>query len=444
MIKELSILFLLDFSGSMEQPLKNEIKYKTLQKQSAALLSTFDERSQVRSIVLGSRPDLRCEDLVESTGSPAQQRKYIQSLSPGAFGMTPLAAGLKKAIKSVVDGRVSTVIALTDGGDSCGEDPCKVLSDADDILGKKKKVFNLVLIGFDLKYHKQKLSCFREGRFKNINVVFSEAADGEELQNALKKAQELSLGLSVKAGDLFVSKVEHPEKGTAKDDSKEGRSEHSTSGVNIKSENLENSAFVEVLGAPLGATFLLTGPVKKNWEGPFVVSVPPGPYRLGYESEDGISINLQLARQQRLKIPWAKLLKDPTVSLVLSDAILTTAWTPDDRTVEIHGERKEFTFRLDDTEKIFAIPFGRYQVKVIGPVWVPQMERALEVPHNADMKMSIKDLFHEKVVSVRNPYKGEMSVLEVESSSGAFERHLVRGDGNIPLERGKKFRFLKK
>jgi hypothetical protein len=442
-IKSLGLILLLDYSGSMEQVLDQEAKYKTLQTQTTALISSFKKNEKVQTIVFGSAPKLGCQDIKIESGIISAQVEYLKSLKPGPFGMTPLSKALKIMSKEAIKNKVKTVIALTDGGDSCGQDPCQALADISLSLQKEKTTLNLVFIGFDLKKEKSKLVCLKEKSFKNLNITYLESSDAESLQDLLKQVQyEALLAEGAESARGEVSGVQSLKS------TKGMNSSSQNSSPQIRGEGLSqvfaNVGLLEVVGAPSTAVFNLTGVEQRNWLGPFVVKLIPGKYRLKFQDAMGLEIEIEIKRGQHLKLPWANLISKPIVTLRLQDVVLTTEWTPDEKTKLIHGTSQEFHFRSLDGQPTYPLPFGKYKIKTSSPSWLADLEKSIYFGPGEDVELSIEAMFKDHIKLVDNPFPGVFSVLEIQEAGGRTERHLVTGQKRVPIKKEQEYKFLDK
>jgi len=139
------ILFIVDFSNSMNEYLKGEKKINTAIKVLKSIISRLNPQTCVGLRVYGHRSGfnqfLGCmaSDLI-SPIMPDNRENIYNSLSKvHATGWTPITYSLKKAVNVdfyEIKGQ-KRIILLTDGGENCDESPCdyalKLISERNDI-----------------------------------------------------------------------------------------------------------------------------------------------------------------------------------------------------------------------------------------------------------------------------------------------------------------------
>ena len=127
------ILFILDFSQSMQENIDGESKIDLMLKTMKQILPTIDKNTSVGLRVYGHRNGFTQYDACKASAllvpimpnsSFAIQEKLAKT---NPRGMTPITYSLKKAVELDFVGfnGKKHIILLTDGGENCDESPCK-------------------------------------------------------------------------------------------------------------------------------------------------------------------------------------------------------------------------------------------------------------------------------------------------------------------------------
>ena len=141
------------------------------------------------SLVFGTNPSQGCSDVKTLNLPSAQMSSTLQKMRPGALGKTPLATSLHLLVRKAIKHDAQISVVVTDGADSCGQDPCKALQVGDRELGKAGKKLKVHIIGFDLKNESKKFACFKDLKLDNIEVSMSEASSSSDLQRRIREGQ---------------------------------------------------------------------------------------------------------------------------------------------------------------------------------------------------------------------------------------------------------------
>ncbi|HNW26615.1 MAG TPA: VWA domain-containing protein [Candidatus Gastranaerophilaceae bacterium] len=126
------ILFILDFSGSMDEYLGKEKKVTLMLKTMSQILPFIDKKKQVGLRVYGNRQGFTQYDACKASSllvpiTPASAAEIEMKLAKThPKGMTPITYSLNKAVYSDFLGFSGQkhIILLTDGGENCDESPC--------------------------------------------------------------------------------------------------------------------------------------------------------------------------------------------------------------------------------------------------------------------------------------------------------------------------------
>ena len=442
-MKTLSFLLLLDFSGSMEQQIDEKLKSDILKKETRALISSANENSQSTLIVFGTDPKKQCQDLRVINSNNKELPSQIAKLKPGPFGKTPLSLGLKQMISLSKKNNFQHLIVVTDGADSCDQNPCETLKQQDNEIQKKIKIN---IIGFDLKDDRQKISCFKDLKLKNIDIQLIEANNINELNNAIKNELDMLLKNENTFANLNQSALN-------KNIKQSQLSQKSIEGIKnsfpaLAEFNPKTDAIVEIQGAESDDNFLISGSLfNKNWFGSFPVIAKAGKYDIQFNHANGISISLDLPAGTYTKIPLAKLMKITQSTIEISDPILGLKLVPSNKTTLIHGEVKETHFEAttnsQTNQKNLAI--GEWQVEVESPLWLKSQLKKISIKMNVNKSENINLIsFFQDEIQVLENNSMKVRVLELTHSKlNSVERHLILpNQKRIPILKDHKYQWL--
>lgn len=148
------ILFILDFSNSMNEYLEGRKKVDLMTETMKNILPKLNPNISVGLRVYGHRGGFtpmdacRASSLIEpiSPSNGNNIRNSLYTLKPN--GMTPITYSLKQAIKKDFLGFYGKkhIILLTDGGENCDESPCKYVME----LVKVRKDVQIDVIAFNV------------------------------------------------------------------------------------------------------------------------------------------------------------------------------------------------------------------------------------------------------------------------------------------------------
>ena len=196
--KEL-ILFIVDFSNSMNETIQGTTKIELALKSISNILSRLPNDINIGLRVYGHKnsfnPITSCtaSELLVSPKQNAQQNIISSLYSTKATGWTPITYSLKQAVNSDFINYPKSkkrIILLTDGGENCDENPCeyamKLIQTRDDIF--------IDVIAFDLNDKKanDELRCtalVTKGKFYRANTH-------AQLLNSLEKSFKIKKEVS--------------------------------------------------------------------------------------------------------------------------------------------------------------------------------------------------------------------------------------------------------
>lgn len=149
------ILFILDFSNSMNEFLDGEPKYILMLNTVKKLIAQIPPEVAIGMRVYGHRGGFTPKDMCRASKRIASVCKYnnnnvinsLNGLHPN--GMTPITYSLKQAIKYDfvgISGK-KRIILLTDGGENCDESPCKFVME---LIKTRRDIF-IDVIAFNIE-----------------------------------------------------------------------------------------------------------------------------------------------------------------------------------------------------------------------------------------------------------------------------------------------------
>ncbi len=182
------LVLILDASGSMWGQIDGVNKIVIARQVLGELISELPDDTQVGLIAYGHRREGDCAD-VETLTAPgpldrAALTAQVEGLNPK--GKTPITASLQQGIDLVRSGTSegATLILVSDGLETCGGDPCKLVRDA------RAAGVEIVLhvVGFDVQGEDvSSLECAAQAG----GGLYLDAGNAEELSAALDRAVEV-------------------------------------------------------------------------------------------------------------------------------------------------------------------------------------------------------------------------------------------------------------
>jgi Ca-activated chloride channel family protein len=204
------LLLILDASGSMWGQVSGENKIVIARRVLGKLIADLPDGSEAGLIAYGHRRERDCQDIetIVPLGplDRATLTEKVIGLNPK--GKTPITGSLLKALESVGGaGGPVTILLVSDGIETCGGDPCRVVREA----REGGADFLMHVIGFDVeKVDVAQLECAAQAG----GGLYLGARDAGELKDALHQAVEAPAEypsrLSVKAtaeGELIDATV---------------------------------------------------------------------------------------------------------------------------------------------------------------------------------------------------------------------------------------------
>lgn len=189
------ILFILDFSGSMNDRIGSKKKSDLMLETMAQFLPCINKNSWVGLRVYGHRYGFTAYDsckastlLVPVTQGSASNIQ-AQLFKTKAKGMTPITYSLKKALESDFAGYEGKkhIILLTDGGENCDESPCTWAMEL--IQFRKDVKIDVIAFNIENKDDLEQLECtalVTSGKFHTANTA-AELVEGFRQSLNIKK-----------------------------------------------------------------------------------------------------------------------------------------------------------------------------------------------------------------------------------------------------------------
>jgi Ca-activated chloride channel family protein len=179
--QEQRVHFVLDASGSMWGQIEGRSKIEIAREAFAEMLGEWPSGTQLGMTAYGHRRKGDCGDIeaLFATGAhdPDALVKRVNSIKPK--GKTPLYDAVAFAAESLdFQNKNATVILLSDGKETCTEDPCGKLK----ALAQKGVKLTVHIIGFDVSQEEaEQLHCMAEA----TGGTYYSAQDAAELTEAL-------------------------------------------------------------------------------------------------------------------------------------------------------------------------------------------------------------------------------------------------------------------
>lgn len=181
------MMIILDASGSMWGQIKGQTKIEIAKEVIHTLAPDISKNAEVGFMAYGHRRKGDCKDIETlvalQTYNEPELLKAVDSLQPK--GMTPLSASVREAADILkFSENPATVILISDGIETCDEDPCRLAQK----LEATGVDFTTHVVGFDIKNEAdgKQLRCLAE----NTGGNYYAADDAASLQQALSQAVE--------------------------------------------------------------------------------------------------------------------------------------------------------------------------------------------------------------------------------------------------------------
>ena len=178
------VILILDASGSMRAKINGKAKIDIAKQVVGKIVKNWNPKDELGLVTYGHREKGSCDDIeVLREPAPLDAADYmaaVKSINPK--GKTPMTKAVRMAAEALqYTERKATVILVSDGIETCGEDPCAVAEE----LAKSGVAFQVHTVGFGLDDPAAagQLKCLAE-KTGGIAVL---ASNADELEKALTK-----------------------------------------------------------------------------------------------------------------------------------------------------------------------------------------------------------------------------------------------------------------
>jgi Ca-activated chloride channel family protein len=177
------LILVLDASGSMWGQIRGENKIVIARRVLGELIGKLPDDARVALVAYGHRAETDCGDVETVVPLGPLNRELlsgrIETLDPK--GKTPITRAVREAFTIARGGSGAVVVLVSDGLETCNEDPCRAVAD-----GKADGIdFVLHVVGFDVGAGEvSQLECAAQAG----GGLYFGAEDGGELAAALDKA----------------------------------------------------------------------------------------------------------------------------------------------------------------------------------------------------------------------------------------------------------------
>lgn len=195
------IMIVLDSSGSMWGQIDGTSKRDIARTALRDLLDALPAGANTGLIAYGHRKKGDCGDIetLAAPGSNADLGAKVDAIRP--MGKTPLTAAVRKAAEQLkITENAATVIAITDGIETCDADPCAAGAELE-ALGID---FTAHVVGFGLSEAEgRQVACLAE----ETGGLYLQASDAGSLSDALKTVAEASKEEPIDVGSAEASLI---------------------------------------------------------------------------------------------------------------------------------------------------------------------------------------------------------------------------------------------
>lgn len=441
--KILLLAMILDFSGSMDQMIDNQRKADVLKTHVSGALSALPPEQKLWVSIFGAHPKRGCDDLESRTENPSQLMDFVRRQQPGPYGKTPLAKALRSVEPLVRQDRLSRLLVITDGADTCGENPCAALKELDVLLGKRGKKIEVFVVGFDLRQEGEGLACMKNLKLDNISLKFLIASDSDELAKMLKNS--LEQGKWSDSSEDATKKEPFNAKGQGNAGSAKKQEQPDLSG-----KVSPGPSAIEIQGAPAYAQFALyqKGQKIREWKGAFALETPVGDYEVEFLDPNGKRIPVKVP-EGKVSIPFVDLLRKPTGDISIEHAFFNLKFTPSEEVKAIAPKAEAITTQGFSDEKHTVkteLILGSWSFGVMSPPWLVGRfkDRSLKSDPLRPQTLDLKALYGSEIRWIPNKKPQEPRVLRIviESEKRDESHFIPPGMPAVPVYYKDKFQWL--
>jgi hypothetical protein len=387
-----ALAIILDFSGSMDQKLLDRTKLEIMAQNVTAISSTLKPSEKVEVFSFGSTPNQGCGHVDEKFYSPKELAAWVKKQSPKKFAATPLALAIRSLKSKLGPHKIKRVLIITDGNDTCGEDPCAALKDLNEDLKARNSKLKVDLLGYDLKAdEKKKLDCGK-ATLSQVDFSVHPAANDVQFAKNLEKIEEqadAAIPLQPDEASLQI--------------------ENAPAGVHFETKSLDGN------------------PVPEDWQGPFPERMKPDSVEIKAQGTDAAPVRVDLKDQERKKIDFYQNFKLPRVGVTLTGPSVGFELSAAD------GTSGQSTLDIRSPGKSM-IPPGIWRIKSNYPRWLDgAVQSEIVVEPNTEKTVDTAKLLDNKVKWI-DPEPGRDAILIIHLSSGKDEKAFIpMGSPAIPV-----------
>lgn len=405
-MKPLLFLFILDFSGSMYQPVDGTVKYKVVQNNVSAMVESVNAQDRSREsgvLVFGLGEDRSCKDIRYNEMSTVQTASEINSYAPGSFSKTPLAESIRRGADIVIQRGVDRLVLFSDGADSCDGDPCQELENANERFKEENVFLEMTFVGIDLKDDAPKFECFKK-QYSNININDTKVDNAQDIEAALEQAAEIQKQLDKDKGTVLVRGAP------------------------------SGSVFKAVSGGRGFSKKQLARAKGDKWKETSAVRLVPGPYQVITNHRGSQAVDVRLASRERKTLYWSDFFAEKKVDLHYFKNGITVLAKPGFSTKISHRSPPEEHYIESPFGKAenFSLPleFGVWDLEILSPAWLTSNKSAqVSLAVNSEgYKVSLFPIFNLRWEKV--PDSSKDWVMEVNSDKKFY---IQRGVKMVPV-----------
>jgi len=386
--------------------------------------------------IFGTNKSAGCNDIKLIESPTANFSKILAPMKPDQFGQTPLVRALRNGVAYSIKNNVQSVIAITDGADSCNEDPCQELTSSNARLKAANRKIKLLLIGYDISKDQDKFQCFKNLKLSQIDLDFASTNDAFELQRKLR-----DLVAEVQSNALKKIQADKQRNGNQKKAS--ANQKQNSNGNQSPSPSNQSDSTLEILGAPAEVEFQVKSGTKK-WFGSFPVILDSGSYSVQSSDARTRAVSIQIEKGQRRTLHWAEFFELPKSNLHFNSMILSYQWKPNPVTKAIHAAPESFyTYgQLSNKPTTQSVLFGEWSVELVSPPWLKGHLADQKVILEPGGQLNFDSKTQTDLIWQDSPNPAKNWVLEI-SYNGKIERHFIQaGATAVPVLKGMTTKWL--
>jgi hypothetical protein len=345
-------LLVVDLSGSMDQSLDTISKVQAAKSSIDLYLKAHVQTNNFAIITFGEHPKRGCEDISVYNKMVSKASKFITSLTPGPYGKTPLTKAIRKAGEIFDKKTNDRMLIVTDGSDTCNENPCEEVVKLDKQLQRWGGRLDLNVIGLGTTKD-EGLKCFAnlKRHLKNIKLGFFEVSDTQTLVSSLKEIQKTATFLP-------------------------GVGRISINGASEKIEFIAKSS---------------DAVTKETWNGEFIKELPAGSYLVQANVPGSLIKPVSIHSGEQINFIYSEFFPKASVPVNWELEGTMVRLVPDPLTQRAHRYIETLTIRESNLQEI---PFGTWKVFFYHPEWlIPIDAETIELNPTEAKTLNVKSVF---------------------------------------------------